>query len=713
MKESQEIKNQLAQKPQGQGQSGQPTQGQNPGQQGQGQLPKKSTSKKIRETAFVVADTTISILKLIEEIDDPYGASKAATVVRILLETVVLARANAKQLSWLAQRVAAVTPILQRISEAPKSKLNVNAAMSLFTTVVTACNGQATKYAQKNFALKLIQTGTNKEKFAELNIKLTDAISALTLALGAEATVLLEQQGTKSLLTETNEQVLKEIQEEDKQDIINNKADILNEVKATLEQEQNSKYDKLKNQKQDTILSEQERAQVLGSQMQSAIATLAENLNFNSIEKNKFFKAEYTTLQQEKRFQEINIDPGQPKPPIDRRLLIPLHEINVQQKIATGDFGLIYKGTWCEVPVVVKKVCGPMSKKEDQEQFIREVNIMAQLRNPHITQLYGACMEPESCLVMEYMENGSLDKLLERKTLSYEEQRNLAMDIAKGLLYLHSRDVIHRDLKTANILINAQGQAKLTDFGLSKTADQKVKTIAERSEAIQWMAPETLGQDVFSVETDIYSYGMVLWSICTGKKPFANFSEIEITQKILKGECEKLDTDMPSELQSLIHKCWSKSPLDRPSLLDILEVLKSMNDKKELSAAELCDQGQAYEKNKQFDKAESSYRLAADKGFFRAQTNLGTLYLNGTGVKQDKKEAYYWLLQSAKQNHARAQYNVARMLEKGDGVEKSLPEAFYWYQEASKQGIAEATKKVQELQKLPMGNNINNGFQRK
>jgi len=182
-------------------------------------LKKKSTLKKVRQGAFTVADGTIEVLKIIEGFDDPYGASKVATVVRILLETVVLVRANSKQLNYISERVAAVTPILQRISEAPASKLHVNAALTLFTNVVNACTTQAQKYSQQNYVIKLVQTGTNQEKFTQLNTRLTDAIGALTLALGTEATVMLEKQGTQNLLT-TNEKELKEIEEEDKQDIL-------------------------------------------------------------------------------------------------------------------------------------------------------------------------------------------------------------------------------------------------------------------------------------------------------------------------------------------------------------------------------------------------------------------------------------------------------------------------------------------------------------
>ncbi len=616
-------------------------------------------------------------------------------------------------MNYLAERVQTVIPHLKRIGQT-RSKQNVEGALKFLGKVVEDCTTQAKKYSQKNYALKVIQAGTDQAKFLELNTRLSEAITPLILGLNAEANVMLEQNLVDSL---ADKRELMARQAADKQEIMESLSELFEQQKQLLEQKQTEKTKKeqtSKNYQTETLLSEKERDQVIGSQMQSAIATLAENLSLNPEEKQDFLKTEYTKLQQEKRFSDINTDPGQPKPPINSRLLVPFHEITIQQKIADGSFGSIYQGTWCEIPVVVKKVCGQSSKKEDYEQFVREVNIMAQLRNPHVTQLYGACLEPDACLVMEYMEKGSLDKLLEKKTLSIEEQKNLGLDIAKGLLYLHTRDVLHRDIKTANILIDEHGRAKLTDFGLSKTADHKVKTILERSDAIQWMAPETFSmKGIYSAASDIYSYGMVLWSICTGKKPFEDFPQEEIIARIIQGKGETIGNNIPLEFQSIIKGCWSPAEGDRPTLLEITETLKNIKTQKQLSPTELCDQGQVFEQKRYFVSAANSYRLAAEEGFFRAQTNLGTFLLNGTGVNQDPKEAYYWMLQSAKQNHARAQYNVARMLEKGEGVEKNLQEALYWYQESAKQGIAEATKKIQELQKSLMPNQLNSGFQKK
>ncbi len=635
--------------------------------------------KKIRQGAVFVANGTIEVLKVIEQVQDPYGASKVATVVRVFLEIAIQVRENSKQLSYISERVEGVTDILQRINAAPEGKLHVTASLNLFTKVVSECTNVAKEYRAQNIVIRMGMYGANKAKFTDLNTKLSESIHGLTLALSTETVVMLEKQ-----VKITDEEGLKKAQEEEKQEIIRNESKIFEQIKQYLEKHQNTENTNGSNsEKQENKLSDQDCQDVVELQLKSVMARLAEKLELQPSEKTKFLKTEY-----------------HPKPPVDSKLLISLYDIEIRQKIAQGSFGTIYQGFWCAIPVVVKKVSGQYPDKRDFEQFVREVNIMSQLRNPYITTFYGACLEPNLCIVMEYMEQGSLDKLLQQKTLSYEKQIGLALDIAKGLLYLHNREVLHRDLKTANILVNAQGQAKLSDFGLSKTADQDVKTAHAQSNAIQWMAPETLKEGTFSEKSDIYSYGMVLWSIATGKAPFANLSDMEISRKVFNGEQEKMGTDVPTDFKSIIEQCWSQSPTDRPGLLDIIESLKKINTKIEPSPDELFAQGLSFEQQKDFISAAKYYRLAADKGVNRAFANLGTFYLFGHGVTADKKVAYGLFLQAAQGGHGRSQYNVATMLEKGDGVTQNLQEALHWYREAKKQNVGDAAKKVEALQKL-------------
>jgi serine/threonine protein kinase len=151
------------------------------------------------------------------------------------------------------------------------------------------------------------------------------------------------------------------------------------------------------------------------------------------------------------------------------------------------------------------------------------MKIMARLRNPHITQLYGACLEPKACLVREYAANKSLDHYLAANSISLIKKITIGAGIAKGLHHLHESEVLHRDLKPGNVLIDEHGVPKLTDFGLSKTLDRSIGTINDRTDAIAWMAPEAIGaKSIHTTKSEVYSFGLVLWCLMTEQQPFAD-----------------------------------------------------------------------------------------------------------------------------------------------------------------------------------------------
>jgi serine/threonine protein kinase len=191
---------------------------------------------------------------------------------------------------------------------------------------------------------------------------------------------------------------------------------------------------------------------------------------------------------------------------------------------------------------VIKSIEGAFSE-DDKAHFIREVQIMSQCRDKHITQFYGASLEPgRACLLMEHMERGSLYQVLE-KPVPLPLQKQMALEIARGLQYLHTRGILHRDLKSANVLVNADNHAKLSDFGLSKTRATSVKTAKQKSEAIQWLPPECFTRGgVYTAQSDIYSYGVILWELVTGKRPYAGISDAEIPKRTLQGKRDTLDS---------------------------------------------------------------------------------------------------------------------------------------------------------------------------
>jgi serine/threonine protein kinase len=301
---------------------------------------------------------------------------------------------------------------------------------------------------------------------------------------------------------------------------------------------------------------------------------------------------------------------------------------------------------------------------------------------------------------MEYMEKGSLYDLLGKIKLSAEQQKQMALDIARGLHYLHTQGVCHRDLKSANILVDAYGKAKLTDFGLSKTNAVSVKTIHERSQAFQWQAPEFFkrGED-YTAKSDIYSYGVILWELVTGQRPYAQMKEKELIDFILKGNRETIPDTAPKEYKDIIQGCWHTDPNKRLELATIIHQLEAYQPRPASpSPEEYYQQGIEFEKKKDYEHAYPCYEKSANKGYFRGQTNLGLFLLVGKGgMKPDKPKAHQLFLTSAQKGHVRGMFNLAMMLKSGDGIPQDIPGAMKWFKQAAEKGDQEAEKEYQKL----------------
>jgi predicted Ser/Thr protein kinase len=413
----------------------------------------------------------------------------------------------------------------------------------------------------------------------------------------------------------------------------------------------------------------------------------------------------------ELRFQEIAArlaSPGHQKEvsPIQRSLLIPFHELAIDGSLASGSFGRVYLGRWHEQIVAIKQLEGQLTSAEEAE-FIREVRIMSRLRCKHIVELFAVCYEAKrACIVMEYMSKDSLFTHLKTATLDRVMQKQLALEIALGLSYLHSQGVLHRDLKSANVLINEAGHAKLADFGLSKTLASGVRTAVSHSLDVQWMPPEKLKRgSVYTAQSDIYSYGILLWELVTGQVPMAGLSDRAVIDKIRRGEREAIPSATPAPLAEIIAGCWQMEPERRPTIADIIQQLQDYHPEatansraaslaadsplfagrssaSPVSANELYMQAVGADQMGQYERAFVFYQQAADKGSMRAQTNLGMCYMIGSGTAVDKQKAHTLLVQSAKQGHVRAMQNLAHQLSTGDGVPPNPQQAAYWLQQA-------------------------------
>ncbi|KAL6909784.1 hypothetical protein ACP4OV_001443 [Aristida adscensionis] len=228
--------------------------------------------------------------------------------------------------------------------------------------------------------------------------------------------------------------------------------------------------------------------------------------------------------------------------------LIPLEEIlvatdnfSLENKIGEGGFGPVYKGTLEDGQVVAVK---RMSQKSGQgvEEFANEVKLIAKLQHRNLVRLLGCSMsEEERILVYEYMDNQSLDTFIfdqgRRKCLGWQKRFEIILGIARGLLYLHEDSrfrIIHRDMKASNVLLDRNMIPKISDFGIARmvggeeTAACTLKIIGTYG----YMSPEYAMGGVFSMKSDIYSFGVIVLEIITGKRN-RGFYEPELDLNLL------------------------------------------------------------------------------------------------------------------------------------------------------------------------------------
>ncbi|VDK66513.1 unnamed protein product, partial [Cylicostephanus goldi] len=177
---------------------------------------------------------------------------------------------------------------------------------------------------------------------------------------------------------------------------------------------------------------------------------------------------------------------------------------------------------------------------------------------------------------MEYCPNGQLgDVLKSDRVIGWQEWCSWSRQIAKGMEYLHENKVIHRDLKSANILFDKEGVVKICDFGTSHQQKKQTSTVMSFCGTVSWMAPEMIRKQPCCEKVDVFSYGVVLWELLTREQPYKNINQMAIIYGV---GSEKLSLPIPETapdgLKMLMRQCWSKTPRNRPSFTQCLKHLK-------------------------------------------------------------------------------------------------------------------------------------------
>eukprot|EP00027_Filamoeba_sp_ATCC50430_P015123 CAMPEP_0168575864 /NCGR_PEP_ID=MMETSP0413-20121227/19928_1 /TAXON_ID=136452 /ORGANISM="Filamoeba nolandi, Strain NC-AS-23-1" /LENGTH=443 /DNA_ID=CAMNT_0008609475 /DNA_START=5 /DNA_END=1333 /DNA_ORIENTATION=+ len=285
-------------------------------------------------------------------------------------------------------------------------------------------------------------------------------------------------------------------------------------------------------------------------------------------------------------------------------------ELKLTQEIGRGAFGVVYKGLFKGRMVAVKQAIldpsslsgnsnSPPGSNQVQsgsigsvasvhlQDFFAEADVMKKLKpHPNLTLLIGVVFHPV-CIVLEYVDNGSLWHWLVRNQPDTNQQFSIAQGIAAGMQYLHSEGIIHRDLAARNILLDSNLVPKVSDFGMSRQVlENKTNKTTSEIGPIRWMAPEALRRRVYNQKTDVWSYGVVMYEILTRKIPFHELDLVHVATSVslkelslvpeIKENAEK--KKYPAVLVSLLETCLNYVPEERPEFDTIMKAFDSGNE---------------------------------------------------------------------------------------------------------------------------------------
>ncbi|VAI00709.1 unnamed protein product [Triticum turgidum subsp. durum] len=246
-------------------------------------------------------------------------------------------------------------------------------------------------------------------------------------------------------------------------------------------------------------------------------------------------------------------------------LIIPWSELVLKEKIGAGSFGTVHRADWHGSDVAVKILMEQDYHLDRFKEFMREVAIMKSLRHPNIVLFMGAVTEPPNLsIVTEYLSRGSLYKLLHRsgarEVLDERRRLNMAFDVAKGMNYLHRRSppIVHRDLKSPNLLVDKKYTVKVCDFGLSRLKANTYLSSKSLAGTPEWMAPEVLRDEPSNEKSDVYSFAVILWELMTLQQPWCNLNPAQVVAAVgFKGRRLEIPKDLNPQVAVLIESCWA------------------------------------------------------------------------------------------------------------------------------------------------------------
>ncbi|QTF49773.1 putative serine/threonine-protein kinase/receptor [Acanthamoeba polyphaga mimivirus] len=258
------------------------------------------------------------------------------------------------------------------------------------------------------------------------------------------------------------------------------------------------------------------------------------------------------------------------------RWIINYDEISIGKQIGLGSYGIVFNGKWKGVDVAVKKFVKQKLSETQLLEFRAEMAFLSELKHSNIVTFIGACIKkPNICIVTEYMRMGNLRDVLKNPDIkiTFANKLKLLYGAAMGIDYLHSSNpmIVHRDIKPANILVDEHFNVKIADFGFARIKEDN--TTMTRCGTPCWTAPEVIRGEKYCEKADVFSFGVVMWEVLTGKEPFVECNFMKVSLDILEGGRPIIPSDCPHEFAKLIKKCWHAKAHKRPTMTEVVQQL--------------------------------------------------------------------------------------------------------------------------------------------
>ncbi|KAH7281925.1 hypothetical protein KP509_35G003600 [Ceratopteris richardii] len=261
---------------------------------------------------------------------------------------------------------------------------------------------------------------------------------------------------------------------------------------------------------------------------------------------------------------------------------IPWEDLALGEQIGQGSCGTVFHGLWLGSDVAIKVFTEQEYSQELLLDFRKEVALMKRLRHPNIVLFMGAVTSPDHLsIVTEFLPRGSLFRLLHRNTqgMDWRRRSRMAFDIARGMNYLHhcNPPIVHRDLKSSNLLVDKNWTVKVADFGLSRMKHATFLTAKSGRGTPQWMAPEVLRNEPSDEKADVYSFGVIMWELATEEIPWDGLNAMQVVGAVgFMNQRLQIPDNVETEWAAMMNECWANDPKSRPSFQDITDRLKEM-----------------------------------------------------------------------------------------------------------------------------------------